>query len=154
MSRYFDYYGLDNLKVTNYERIKKLKDMEDINGHDLRHLLHLRPTMNVEENRIDWTADVGLKFKTNPDELETNINHFSPDDCTTQMFLNELAACVEDFEVIVKDEEFPSVNDSGYTTVYSWLLENKNGVLTITELQLIKGETLKDISFLRDIEDE
>ena len=66
MSRYFDYYGLEYLKVTDYDRIKLLKEREDVNGHDLRHLLHLKPTPNIPENRIDWTAEVGLRFKDKP----------------------------------------------------------------------------------------
>jgi len=154
MSRYYDYFGLSYLKVIDFERLKKLKERTDINGNDLRHLLHLRPTPNIENNCIDWQVDVGIKYKLKSDKLETDINHFSPDDCTVQMFLSELALCVEDFAIIVKDEEFPAINDEKQKYIFAWLIENVSGKLKITELHTIKYRQIKNISILKDIDEE
>ena len=156
MSRYFDCKDLYCLKVIDIKGLKKFIDT-GCNGEDLKHLIHLDYTPNPSEDKLDWTVEIGLKQKKYGEEtgyesdLCKDINHFSPEDCTFQMFFNELSKYTESFDFCVFDEEFPVLDDQlreGHKdSVFAWrIYVKKKGEIVIKAIKLVESHELKDIS--------
>jgi len=157
MSRYFKYKDVGTLTVTDIIGLKRwiqaMKLYEVCNAEDLSNLLQLKYYPDPENNTLRWTVEFGEKIEDKDDDVELNtyINHFSPDDCTMQIFFAELSKYVAPFSFCVFDEEWPVLETGGF----AWqIVSCGSGKISVTQLQLTKTSIEPDVEVALNWEED
>jgi hypothetical protein len=145
MSQLFKYEGTEFLEVTDFDKMEnfiKLNKAERVNGHNLLHLFHKNFHPNPNQNKLDWHVTIGLQPLDSSDNFV--INHFSPEEPTTQMFFSEIAKFTKPFVVFVYDSQFPSFDKDDVRAWKMW--SDESGKLHVRALHMIEGDEDTDVS--------
>lgn len=163
MSRWCDYSQFDCIKVKDYEGLFMFlqkndchKDLVKFHKHEELEKDEIKRNKIIRSFVCDYSISLGCAYKDDDgnEELDQKINHFHPEtgsgekdfiseeekECgfcedNVSGFLCGISKYLEDYDIVVWDEEFPTIPSLNGS---AWRLHNVDGILTITELELIE----------------